>query len=89
MGQGLAVPVKNIGFERSPATSITIVLYNAKSRQLLSTKSFNLPPMQPGQTRRSIVVPPQGVPVSVRAIVDPSNRVPETNEGNNSVVSRH
>lgn len=90
VGQGLAIPVKNGGFETSPRNSVTVAIYDLRSRRLLMTKSLDLQVLQPNQTRRLIIVPPNpGQAILVRAIVDPSNRVAETNERNNSTASQH
>ena len=90
VGQGLAIRVTNGGFVRSPGTTVSVAIYDSQSRQLLTTKSLNVPPMQPNQTRRLIVVPPSpGQSILVRATIDPGNRVPETNERNNQIASRH
>ena len=88
VGQALAIPVKNGGFERSPATTVAVTVWN-QNRQLIMTKSLNVAPLQPGASRRVLFVTPQGQTVQVRAIVDPGNRVAETNERNNTIASRH
>ena len=88
VGQALAIPVKNGGFERSPATSVAVVVWNT-NRQIIMRTSLNVAPLQPGASRRVLFVPPQGQTVQVRAIVDPGNRVAETNERNNTTASRH
>ena len=88
VGQALAIPVKNGGFERSPATSVAITVWN-QNRQLIMTKSLSVAALQPGASRRVLFVPPQGQTIQVRAIVDPGNRVAETNERNNTIASRH
>ena len=89
VGMALAIPVTNGGFQRSPNTSVAVAIWDAQSRQLIMTKSLSVAALQPGQTRRVLVVPPQGKTVSVRATVDPGNRVQETNERNNVIASRH
>lgn len=89
VGQGLAAPVRNGGFERSPGAKLTVAIYDRQSRQLLKVESRQVAALQPGQTRREIVVPPTRNPVLVRATIDPGNRVPETNERNNKVASHH
>jgi len=90
LGQGLAIPVTNRGFAISPQTRISVAIYNAQNRQLLTTKSLSVPAMQPNQTRRAIVVPPSpGQAILVRAMVDPGNQVQESNERNNKTASRH
>ena len=88
LGQGLAIPVKNGGFATSPQTGVSVAVY-AKNRQLLMTKFLSVPAIPAGQTRRVIFVPPQGQQISVRATVDPGNRVPETNERNNGTTYRN
>lgn len=90
LGQGLAIPVTNRGFAMSPPTKVTVAIYDAKNRQLLTSKSLRVSAMKPNQTTRTIVVPPRpGQPIMVRAVVDPRNQVQESNERNNMVVSRH
>ena len=90
VSQGLAIPVTNRGFVISPNTTVTVAIYDLRSRRLLTTKSLSVPAMQPNQTRRVIVVPPSpGQAILVRATVDPRNRVKETNERNNSTASQH
>ncbi|MEQ8615368.1 MAG: CARDB domain-containing protein [Lacipirellulaceae bacterium] len=90
VGQGFAIPVTNRGFAMSPQTTISVVIYNAQNRQLLATKNLRVAPLKSNQTRRSIFVPPTpGQAILVRAMVDPGNRVQESNERNNNVVSRH
>ena len=89
VGQAVAVSVKNGGFERSPATSVRITIYDGQNRQLLTTQTLSTAPLQPNQTRRVLMVPPNtGRPIMVRAKVDPGNRVQETNERNNETASR-
>ena len=90
LGQGLAIPVTNRGFVMAPQTKVSVAIYNAQNRQLLTTKSLRLAAMQPNQTRRAIVVPPSpGQAILVRAMVDPGNQVQESNERNNQIASRH
>ena len=90
VGQGFAIPVKNLGFEISPATKISVAIYNGQNRQLLTTKSLRVAPLKPNQSRRSIIVPPSpGQPILIRAMVDPGNQVKESNERNNQIASRH
>ncbi len=89
LGQGIAISVTNRGLAMSPATTVSVAIHDLQSRRLLTTKSLSLPPMQPNQTRRVIVVPPSpGQPIMVRATVDPRNRVQESNERNNATASR-
>ena len=89
VGQGLAIPVTNGGFAMSPNTTVSVVIYDMQ-RRLLKTESLNVPAIQPNQTRRVIFVPPSpGQAIMVRAIVDPGNRVQETNERNNQTASQH
>ncbi|WP_425400545.1 CARDB domain-containing protein [Aeoliella sp.] len=90
LGQGLAIPVKNGGFVRSPGTTVSVAIYDGQSRQLLMTKILSVAAMQPNQSRRVIVVPPSNAQsVVVKATIDPGNRVQETNENNNMTSSRH
>lgn len=90
VGQGLAIPVKNLGFERSPGTTVHVTIWDLQSRRLLKAQSFNVSALFPNQTQRVIVVPQnQGKRVLVRARVDPNNRVAESNERNNQVASQH
>ena len=89
LGQGVAVTVKNGGFEISPNTTVSVVVYDAQSRQVIMTKSLSVPPMQPNQTRRVIFVPPTpGQTIQVKATIDPGNQVQETNERNNQIATR-
>ena len=87
VGMALAVHVKNAGFERSPTTTVAVIVWNAQ-RQIIMRKSLNVAPLQPGASRRVLFVPPQGQTVMVKATVDPGNRVQETNERNNTIASR-
>ena len=89
VGQGLGISVTNRGFAMSPKSSVSVAVYDAKSRQLLMTKVLTLPATRPNQTRRVIFVPPAGKLIMVRAKVDPQNRVAESNERNNEIASRH
>ena len=90
LGQGLSIPVTNRGFVTSPKTAVSVAIYDRQSRRLLTTKFIDVPAIQSNQTRRVIVVPPSpGQPIVVRAMVDPGNRVPETNERNNQTASQH
>ena len=90
LGQGLSIPVTNRGFATSPQTKVSVAIYNAKNRQLITTKSLRLAAMRPNQMRRAIFVPPNpGQPILVRAMVDPGNQVQELNERNNKTSSRH
>ena len=90
LGQGLAIPVTNRGFVISPNTTVSVAIYDLRSRRLLTTKRLRVPAMHSGQTKRAIFVPPTpGQPIMVRATVDPGNRVRESNERNNSTASRH
>ena len=90
LGQGLAIPVKNGGFVMSPKTTITVSIYERRTRRLLESKTLTVPAMHPNQTRRIIFVPPSPrQPILVRAKVDPRNQVQESNERNNEVVSNH
>lgn len=88
LGQGIAIQVKNGGFAMSPPTSVSVNVHDVQSRRLLLAKSLNVPAMHPGQTRRVIVVPSSTRGVMVRAQIDPRNRVPETNERNNTRTAR-
>lgn len=90
VGQGLAIPVTNRGFAMSPQTTVSVAIYNADNRQLIATKSLRVQAMRSNQTSRAIFVPPNvGHGIMVRAMVDPGNRVPESNERNNQTTSRH
>lgn len=90
VGQGFAIPVTNRGFALSPQTTISVAIYNAKNRQFLATKNLRVAPLKSNQTSRAIFVPPTpGQAILVRAMVDPGNKVQESNERNNSVVSKH
>lgn len=83
VGQGLAIYVKNGGFERSPGTGVSVVIYNSQ-RQIVKTQSLPVSALQPGQQTRVIVVPPLNLQsFMVKATVDPGNRVQESNERNN------
>ncbi len=90
VGQGLSIPVTNRGFVIAPNNTVSVAIYDLRSRRLLTTKSLNLPAIQPNQTRRVIFVPPTpGQAIMVRAKVDPRNRVAESNERNNATASQH
>lgn len=90
VGQGFAIPVTNRGFVMSPKTTISVVIYSAKTRQFLATKNLPVAPLKSNQTSRAIFVPPQpGQAIVVRAMVDPANKVQESNERNNEIVSKH
>lgn len=89
VGQGLAISVTNSGFVMSPKSGVSVAIYDGKTRQLLSVKSLSLQALQPNQTSRVIFVPPAGKSILVRAKVDPGNKIPELNERNNELVTRH
>lgn len=89
LGQGIAIQVANRGFDVSPKNGVRVTVYDAQSRQLLTTKTLKLPAMRPNTNRRVIFVPPQtGKPIMVRAKVDPGNQVQESNERNNEIATR-
>jgi len=90
LGQGLAIPVTNRGFVISPNTTVTVAIYDLRTRQLLTSRSLSVPAIRPNQTHRAIIVPPsKGRAIMVRAKVDPGNRVRESNERNNATASQH